>query len=360
MPLESVTHISDLVPTNPVGATDPKSQGDDHLRNIKLALKTDFPNITGVVSATQAQLNVLSGTGQALLADGTAGAPSHSFANDPDCGLLRAGVNQVQLSIGGIARWDFSTTRNYTNLPLRVDPGSVGAPSFSFEADTDTGLYRQAENVLGVSIGGGDCVRFGVQQLQLSDGSALTPAANFIGDTDTGMYRAATNRLGFATGGSSRLLIDTTFIESSLILGTVDGAVGAPGFYFSSDPNTGIYRIGADNAALVAGATASLQWNATQVFINAQLLLSDGSAGTPAIGFNTQNNTGFYRSATSKISMSVNGTAEDITAESGSFTFTATGLTTSPTGTGRYVKHGNLVTLFLPAISGTSNATTFT
>lgn len=44
----------------------------------------------------------------------------------------------------------------------------------------------------------------------------------------------------------------------------------------------------------------------------------------------------------------------------GTFTFTLTGCTTSPTGTGRYVVHGRVVTIFIPAISGTSNATTAT
>ena len=58
MALESVTHISDLVVTNPT-ATDGLSQGDDHIRNIKSALKTDFPNINGVVSATDEQLSAL-------------------------------------------------------------------------------------------------------------------------------------------------------------------------------------------------------------------------------------------------------------------------------------------------------------
>lgn len=37
MGLESVTYINDLVTTNPT-STDPKSQGDDHIRNIKTAL----------------------------------------------------------------------------------------------------------------------------------------------------------------------------------------------------------------------------------------------------------------------------------------------------------------------------------
>lgn len=72
MGLEAATYISQLVATNPVGATDPKSQGDDHLRLIKSALLSTFPNFTAAaMNATQAQLNVLAtdGAGAGMLAD---------------------------------------------------------------------------------------------------------------------------------------------------------------------------------------------------------------------------------------------------------------------------------------------------
>jgi hypothetical protein len=51
MALETVTDIDDLVITNPT-STDPKSAGDDHLRNIKIALKNGFPGFTGSVIVT--------------------------------------------------------------------------------------------------------------------------------------------------------------------------------------------------------------------------------------------------------------------------------------------------------------------
>jgi hypothetical protein len=54
--------ISGLVATNPVGATDPKSQGDDHIRLIKTAVKGTFPNLDSAVTATPAQINGLAGT----------------------------------------------------------------------------------------------------------------------------------------------------------------------------------------------------------------------------------------------------------------------------------------------------------
>lgn len=45
MGLESATYVNDLNSSNPT-ATDPRAQGDDHLRLIKAALKTTFPNST--------------------------------------------------------------------------------------------------------------------------------------------------------------------------------------------------------------------------------------------------------------------------------------------------------------------------
>lgn len=60
MGLETGTYISDLVATNPT-STDPKSEGDNHLRLIKSTIKTTFPNINGAVNATPAQLNTLVG-----------------------------------------------------------------------------------------------------------------------------------------------------------------------------------------------------------------------------------------------------------------------------------------------------------
>jgi len=62
MALETGTHISDLVTTNPT-ASDPKSAGDDHLRLVKSVLKNSFPAITGAVTMTHTQLNTVTARG---------------------------------------------------------------------------------------------------------------------------------------------------------------------------------------------------------------------------------------------------------------------------------------------------------
>lgn len=56
MGLETGNYINDLNTANPA-ATDPKSQGDDHLRLLKAVLKNTLPGFTGVIlgAGTEAQ-----------------------------------------------------------------------------------------------------------------------------------------------------------------------------------------------------------------------------------------------------------------------------------------------------------------
>jgi hypothetical protein len=60
MALESATTINQLNPLNPV-ATDGLNQADEHFRLIKSTIQNTFPNITGAITATQNELNLLDG-----------------------------------------------------------------------------------------------------------------------------------------------------------------------------------------------------------------------------------------------------------------------------------------------------------
>lgn len=58
--LETATYINQLNASYPTG-TDPYSTTDDHLRLLKATIKNSFPNITGAMTATQGELNLLVG-----------------------------------------------------------------------------------------------------------------------------------------------------------------------------------------------------------------------------------------------------------------------------------------------------------
>lgn len=71
MALETGNYINDLVITNPT-STDPKSQGDDHIRLVKATIKATFPNINGVVTTSPDELNYMVGaTIQPAMKDGS-------------------------------------------------------------------------------------------------------------------------------------------------------------------------------------------------------------------------------------------------------------------------------------------------
>ncbi|MEE8481712.1 MAG: hypothetical protein V3S12_00030, partial [Acidiferrobacterales bacterium] len=63
MALESATYIPELTNTNPIGASDPKSEGDDHLRLIKKTLLNTFGAFVGTaggpksVTLTEDEIN---------------------------------------------------------------------------------------------------------------------------------------------------------------------------------------------------------------------------------------------------------------------------------------------------------------
>ena len=60
MGLETGTFIDSLNSSNP-GAGDPVNEGDDHIRLIKSTVKATFPSLSGAVTSTHTELNLLDG-----------------------------------------------------------------------------------------------------------------------------------------------------------------------------------------------------------------------------------------------------------------------------------------------------------
>jgi len=110
MGLETGTFISDLVVTNPT-ITDKRREGDDHFRLLKNTIKNTFPNLTGAMNATQAELNFVVGVTSALQTQldakvGTAGAGSTKTGQTLDviAGLgIVVNADDVQIEISALA-----------------------------------------------------------------------------------------------------------------------------------------------------------------------------------------------------------------------------------------------------------------
>lgn len=93
MALETGTRIPDLVASNPVGATDFVSVGDDHIRLLKACIQGSFPSLgSGQCSASAAELSHVAGVTSAIQTQLNAKAPS---ANPTFTGTVTLPNNSV-------------------------------------------------------------------------------------------------------------------------------------------------------------------------------------------------------------------------------------------------------------------------
>lgn len=306
MGLEAATYIDGLVITNPVGATDPRSQGDDHLRLLKTTLKNTFPALTGAVTATQAEINQLHNGVLQTINAGSASAPAYSFTGDTNTGLYWFSADRPAMAAGGQTIMDWTTVRVYSSKPYNGEDGTALLPMYSFLSNPNTGLYRRIDNA--VSFAANGTLAFEVQQnaAYANDGSVGVPSWSFFNDPDLGLYRISANVLGITAGGVQHMGVGGGAITMLGNLLVNDGSSGAPGFAFSGDTNTGIFRDTADVGKFVAGATAAGQWTAQGIGAG-----PDGTTGAPAFYFSNDLDTGIRRVGTNSLAL-VAGSADII------------------------------------------------
>jgi len=90
-------------------------------------------------------------------------------------------------------------------------------------------------------------------------GSASAPSYSFNGNTNCGMYSGTANRVGFSANSVETFVINTSGVTLKTGQLTIpDGSVSAPGFSFENDTNTGIYRVSGDALGIAAGGAAAL------------------------------------------------------------------------------------------------------
>lgn len=106
-------------------------------------------------------------------------------------------VDNLTGALTGIA----GTEASYFNA------GTAAAPGATFASDTDTGVYRDASDTLGLTAGGVRGLLIyesgGVAQALANVGSVTAPGVSFAGDVNTGLYNTA-DVIGFTAGGTSR------------------------------------------------------------------------------------------------------------------------------------------------------------
>ena len=147
-----------------------------------------------------------------------AGAPSFAFGNDTDTGVYRVSADALGFSTAGTLRASVTNSGLVVAGTVGTDAGSAASPSHFFNADPNTGMYLAGTNLIGISAAGGQSVEIAQTyfrsygQMQTQNGHAGGPGYAFTTDGDTGMFRSATNQLSFSVGGTEafRLNADRT------------------------------------------------------------------------------------------------------------------------------------------------------
>lgn len=94
---------------------------------------------------------------------------------------------------------------------LLAAAGSVGAPSHSFTADTNTGIFNPGADELAITAGGVQQTSFaGGQEFSVGGTSAAAPHYSFNGSPTVGMALVGANRLVLSTAGVAKLDINVS------------------------------------------------------------------------------------------------------------------------------------------------------
>ena len=231
-----------------------------------------------------------------LADDGAVGAPSYSFTSDPDSGLYRAGANDLGIAAGGAdaLRISAAAVTAFQNLIAPSADFGGGYGSTGVTIDSSGNVNINGNLVVDGTYPGG--VSY---PLLAPDGSEAAPSYSFAGDTDSGMYWVDTNFLRFSVNGDYKLSLTNSgmFVTDKIQTGDT-GSEAAPSISFSGGggrTNSGMFSPALNELGLTAGASEAIRLTATAVKPLNQVLAPTGSLGAPAYSFDSDPNTGIYR-----------------------------------------------------------------
>jgi hypothetical protein len=204
-------------------------------------------------------------------------------------------------------------------LGLFIPGGTAGNPGLRFSSDTDTGIWSGGDNVLRFGTAGtprmelnnasGMVMQSGNQILLEATLAASTPSLAFSGDADTGIYSGGSNNLSIAVNSTQSFSVNSSAgVQSFLTHGFTDGSAASPALIFNNDDNTGFYRPNTDQVGLAAGGAAiAIAYSGGLSMQQGVLLTTDGTAGAPSFTFGSDPDTGIYRGSSNALSFATGG-----------------------------------------------------
>ena len=272
--------------------------------------------------------------------------PSYSFVASTTSGMFTPGLNTIAFASNGVERirvlsggnvgiatttpsypFDVNGTANATNVRATTQhlgntADTAAAPSFSFDGDTQVGMYNIGSNILGFSTAGAERMRIlsggniGINQTSPATAldvggtinanyhslgsntsyqyygkatvydAATTPSYSFASSITSGMFTPALNTIAFSSNGAERIRVAaggnvgiatttpsyifdvngtsnaTNVRATTQHLGNTADTAAAPSFSFDTDTGVGMYNIATNTLGFSTTATERMRISA--------------------------------------------------------------------------------------------------
>lgn len=267
-----------------------------------------------------------------LASDGSASTPSITFLSDTDTGLYRPENNALAVTCAGALVFGCYQTVTKSFNVFQNSDGSASIPSYSFLNNNNLGMYRSAANTLTFATNGTGRVSINTANL-ISDipiigpsGSQSAPSYTFNSDTNTGLYSYSADQIGIACGGTLvGRFFNAGFIMNGNIFTDLTPSGGTLHWYLRT--NGSVLRNAIGMSATESGSDTGSNlafWNYTdagafkaQIYENerstnnnylwGRLWVGQTSSTTiPSIGFLNQTDCGFSSYYTDQIDLITN------------------------------------------------------
>lgn len=243
--------------------------------------------------------------------NGTTAKPAYSFTNDHDTGIRLLSTSQIALVAAGADRLVVTNTIADFNVNVKVPVGSVTVPSYSFEGDSNTGFYHHAADQLGITTGG--VLRFLTRSsghlsrlpFHAPTATATAPTYSFEGDENTGIFRPVAESVGIAANGTEITRFYKDYVTNNKQLRGANGTVTSPHYSFASDANTGMYHSSEGVISFSCNNSNVMSLSANSMTLDKVLTLPNGSATAPSLRFASNTDTGLYSANASSMSVTV-------------------------------------------------------
>lgn len=255
-----------------------------------------YSNGTPTVQFDPNGIRLNSGSFRAL--GGSASDPAFEIFPETGTGLFSPALNELGLSCNATSIFELRQTNIESKVPMQLPYGTTSAPSLTWAADPDTGLWGALANIHFAS-GGATVATFNNTNVSIIP-DLLSSSYGFLSDATTGLESPAVGELDLKVGGVVVGHLTDSAYDSKVPILFEDGAQATPSVAFQTSPSTGLFY---DSGDIVVSRSNSEVGRFNQYGMD---LPPGGSIFNATLTFG-QANTGLYSPNPGEIMVLTNG-----------------------------------------------------